>query len=131
MYGKGALEFYRGKYGDAVESFNNSLSETKKKNVQNYYSGKYMLARSYYENGQLAEAVKEFEALLLNYGSYRMYWAGRDVLIYYYLGLAYEESNWHDKAVENYQKFINQWKEASTEIDELTDAKQRIAALTS
>ena len=55
-----------------------------------------------------------------------MFWAGKDVLLHYYLGMAYEESNWNDKAVEQYSKFLNQWNEASTEIDELKDARKRI-----
>jgi cytochrome c-type biogenesis protein CcmH/NrfG len=51
------------------------------------------------------------------------------VRVYYHLGVAYEESGWNNKAIEQYEKFLDVWKDADPWIEEAQDAKQRLTAL--
>ena len=55
--------------------------------------------------------------------------AGMGVKAYYHLGLAYQQSGWKDKAIDQYEQFLDIWKDADPWIDELEDAKRRLAAL--
>ena len=105
-----------------------SLSAWQKsaKNKQSYYRH-VMLGRAYAEANKLSEAVKEFEWLqgdFLNPG--RM---GVGTLLYYYSGLAYEKSGWNDKAISQYEEFLEVLKNADTITPEIEDARARLAKL--
>ena len=71
-----------------------------------------------------------FEKALSRYddGSrvYRIVWAAK---VHYLLGLAYEKSGWDKKAIEQYEEFLEIWKDADPGIAEVEDAKQRLARL--
>jgi len=45
------------------------------------------------------------------------------------LNKIYEEKGWKGKAIENYEKFLNLWKNADPNIHEIIDAKKQLAAL--
>jgi hypothetical protein len=47
------------------------------------------------------------------------------------LGLAYEKSGWKAKAIEQYEEFLDIWKNADPGIPEVEDAKERLAKLKS
>jgi cytochrome c-type biogenesis protein CcmH/NrfG len=51
------------------------------------------------------------------------------VRAYYVLGLAYEESGWDTKAMEQYETFLDLWKDADPGIAQIDDARQRLARL--
>jgi len=93
------------------------------------FSTHYMLARAYLEAGMLSEAVAEFERQLYTYTSPRSYCGTQDVKMNYYLGIAYEESRWYDKAIERYEMFIEYWGNADPQIPEIEDARNRLAQL--
>ena len=90
---------------------------------------RYELALAYLKAGRLADAVDDFDKVLhrfdVNRASQPMY----AVKAYYHLGVAYEQSGWHDKAIEQYEKFLDIWKDADPGIEEVEDAKRRLAAL--
>jgi hypothetical protein len=51
------------------------------------------------------------------------------VKAHYLLGLAYEKSGWVKKAIEQYETFLEIWKDADPGIREVEDAKGRLAKL--
>ncbi len=48
---------------------------------------------------------------------------------FYMLGKIYEQKGWKGKAIENYEKFLDLWKDADPGIAELEDARKRLAEL--
>jgi len=61
----------------------------------------------------------------------RMLAAITGVKIFYFLGIAYEKSGWKEKAINNYEAFLDIWKDADPGIEEIEDAQKRLAHLKS
>jgi serine/threonine protein kinase/tetratricopeptide (TPR) repeat protein len=120
----GCIEFARGKFEESVANF-------KKATQRNpfYFPFAYSLARAYLETGRLGEAVAEFEKVLSRYDEVRTCNAILAVKVYYLLGLAYEKSGWNKKAIEQYEEFLDIWKNADPGIPEVEDAKERLKKL--
>jgi tetratricopeptide (TPR) repeat protein len=89
------------------------------------------LGRSYLELGRLGEAVSELEKALSRYNEVRAITAIEAVTAHHDLGLAYEKSGWTNKAIEQYEEFLDIWKDADPGIEEIDDAKERLAHLKS
>jgi tetratricopeptide (TPR) repeat protein len=89
----------------------------------------FTLAEAYLESGRLGEAVTEFERVLSRYDSNRALCAFRAVKAHYLLGLAYQKSGWDKKAIEQYEEFLEIWKDADPGIPEVEDAKERLKKL--
>jgi len=120
----GWIERVQGNVEASVTSF-----EKATKNIRPHYWVPYELAKAYFQSGRLGEAVAEFEKLLLSYDSFRVLFAIRAVKAHYLLGLAYEKSGWSKKAVEQYEEFLDIWKDADPGIQEVEDAKGRLRKL--
>jgi tetratricopeptide (TPR) repeat protein/predicted Ser/Thr protein kinase len=88
-----------------------------------------LLAEMYLKAGRLGEAVELLETALLRYDPARSLMSFRNVRAYYVLGLAYEESGWDTKAMEQYETFLDLWKDADPGIAQIDDARQRLARL--
>ena len=91
----------------------------------------YDLARAYFESDRMGDAVMVLEKELLKYDLTRIHDPIRAVKGYYLLGLAYEKSGWDNKAIEKYETFLDIWKNADPGIEEVDDAKERLAKLKS
>jgi tetratricopeptide (TPR) repeat protein len=89
----------------------------------------YPLATAYLESGRTADAVTVLEELLSIYDRDRGFYMLFSVKAHYLLGMAYERSGWNTKAVEQYEEFVDIWKDADPEIEEVEDARQRLARL--
>ncbi len=86
------------------------------------------LALAYYKSGNLEEAQKEYERITsLTWGRS----GSGDIYAksFFMLGKIYQELGKKNKAIENYQKFLDLWKEADPGIPEVEDAKKRLAEL--
>jgi tetratricopeptide (TPR) repeat protein len=105
--------------------------ETATKHLANIpFEGKYLLGLAYLEAGRLGAAVEDLEALLDDYSEGRLNSSPvQSVLVYYQLGRAYEGSGWKNKAMAAYEEFLEIWKDADPGIDEVEDARARLAGL--
>lgn len=129
QYAAGCLNFSTGNYDDAIRHFRAAMDEITTRDAARHFMGHTMLARAYLESGRLAEAVKELENQLSIYTSYRASMGVWSVKLHYYLGTAYEQSRWYDKAAEQYTIFLETWENADSGIWELEDAATRLAQL--
>ena len=86
------------------------------------------LGRTYAETDQMDKARDEYEAIgLLTFG--RMYKNIIYVKAFYELGKVYQSMGDKAKALENYHKFLDIWKNADPGIAEVEDARKRLADL--
>jgi tetratricopeptide (TPR) repeat protein len=89
---------------------------------------KDVLARAYWKKGDLDKAIAEYERLttidVKNQIRYLIH-----PLYHYRLGWVYEDKGEKAKAAEQYQEFLEYWKDADAKQPELADAKKRLNAL--
>ena len=91
-----------------------------------------MLARAYLEAGDYGHAVPLLERLTTQHPERLTASMTEDgVKLHYYLGIAYEESRWYDRAAEQYETFLDTWKDADPGLRAVEDARQRLAKLQS
>jgi len=93
------------------------------------YGYRATLALAYLKAGKLGEAVAMFEKILSRYDPDRISAVPGCVKDHYDLARAYEKSGWTAKAIEQYQEFLEIWKDADPGIPEVDDARQRLAHL--
>ncbi len=89
---------------------------------------KDLLAQAYYMNRELDKAIAEYERLTIFNPNQK------DRLLihpkyHYRLAQLYEEKDWPGKAIEQYEKFLDIWKDADEDLPELIDARARLAKL--
>ncbi|NIM18935.1 MAG: tetratricopeptide repeat protein [Candidatus Latescibacteria bacterium] len=90
---------------------------------------RYTLAKSYSESGRLNEAVMELEAALSRYDEeriHRLWNPNMAVKAYYQLGLAYEKLGRQAEAINQYEEFLDIWKDADPELEEVEDARRKL-----
>jgi serine/threonine protein kinase/Flp pilus assembly protein TadD len=119
----GCIEFARGNFEESLTNFRKAAQ------VYQPLWQRYPLARVYLETGRLGEAVAEFEKAVSRYDESRAWNAIWAVKAHYFLGLAYEKSGWNKKAIEQYEEFLEIWKDADPGIPEVEDAKERLEKL--
>jgi serine/threonine protein kinase len=86
------------------------------------------LASAYYLNGDLEAARKEYENILaLTTG--RLKEGDLYVKSFYMLGKIHEQQGRTAKAIENYEKFLDLWKDADPGLPEVEDAKTKLVAM--
>ncbi|MGB2990786.1 MAG: tetratricopeptide repeat protein [Candidatus Zixiibacteriota bacterium] len=122
-YTLGFIEWSRGSTEAALSEFE------KLGNATPDFWAHFTLAEAYLESDRLGEAVAEFEKVLSRYDNNRALCAFRAVKAHYLLGLAYEKSGWSKKAIEQYEEFLEIWKDADPGIPEVEDAKEGLAKL--
>ena len=122
-YAAGCIEFSKGNLEKSVANFERLVE------ADPYFPNWFLLAKACLASGRLGEAVAEFEKILSTYDSNRAFNTIRAVKAYYLLGLAYEKSGWNKKAIEQYEEFLEIWKNADPGIPEVEDAKKRLDKL--
>jgi len=121
----GYIQLSQGQYESAIKDFRRGLGWRQ-------FLVSYDLALCYIAAGQNESAIKAIEKMQLIFVS--EYTAFRDRAVvyprsYYLLSQIYEKMGNLKLAIDNYEKFLQLWKEADEDLPELIDAKTRIAEL--
>jgi len=87
------------------------------------------LARTYYMTRDIEKAQNQFERIASLTIS-KLEWGDISARSLYWLGKIYQEKGWEDKAIEQYEKFLELWKSADSDIPEITDARKQLQELT-
>jgi tetratricopeptide (TPR) repeat protein len=119
----GWIELARGDLDEAAADFERA------EEMYPTFWNRFDLAKVYLELGRLGEAVELLEKSLSRYDSQRAGAPIAAVKTHYLLAVAYEESGWKKKAIEQYEEFLEIWKEADPGIEEVEDARERLANL--
>jgi tetratricopeptide (TPR) repeat protein len=107
----GRLDFESGLQGDLEQAF--------------FFDN---LARALYESGELDKGSKEYEKItLLTTG--RHYYGDIYAKAFYMLGKIAEQQGDKARAVTNYRKFLDLWKDADPGLPEVEDARKQMAGL--
>jgi len=121
----GSIELAKGNRGAAVTHLKRANEEA----TACLHHLRVLLAQAYLESGRLGEAANELEEALSRYDENRATFSIFAVKAHYLLGLAYERSGWSKKAVEQYEEFLDIWKDADPGIEEVEDAQKRLEKL--
>ena len=121
---KGWLEFESGDSESAAVSFERANDQL------NSFLHAYPLAVSLLRAGRADESVTIFGQQLADYTIHRVCYPLEAVQMYYYAGIANEESGNTKKAVELYEEFIEIWADADPAFDDMIrDAVTRLETL--
>jgi tetratricopeptide (TPR) repeat protein len=122
---KGNIARARGDLDQAIAGLEKGLEAA----TDPYFHIRSMLGDACLEAGRLDRAVEVLESALVRYDTARVLIPIRAVKAHYSLGMAYEESGWKDKAAEQYETFLDIWKNADPGNAAIEDARQRLARL--
>ncbi|MDH5384654.1 MAG: tetratricopeptide repeat protein, partial [Candidatus Aminicenantes bacterium] len=86
------------------------------------------LASAFYESGDMERAREEYEKIL-TFTMGKLYSGDIYARSLYWLGRIYEEKGQKSKAIENYEQFLDLWKDADPGFPEVDDARKRLAGL--
>jgi tetratricopeptide (TPR) repeat protein len=120
----GQLEYARGNTDDALAFMEHSIAAG-----DPFLHLRIITAEMYIEAGRLGEAVDLLEAALTRYDIVRAMTPIWSVKAHYLLGLTYEGSGWKPKAIEQYETFLDIWKDADPGIPVVEDARRRLEGL--
>ncbi len=133
----GLLAFEEGRFEFALEQFQKAFQTLYSNRAPQFYYGVTLL-----KTGHLAEAIQELQrvtwwspislpSISLPGSVSSQSWPFASVKAHYWLGVAYEQQEEKDKAIKEYEKFLEIWKDADPELQakEMKDAKERLAKL--
>jgi serine/threonine protein kinase/cytochrome c-type biogenesis protein CcmH/NrfG len=124
----GMIEYVKGESEASIEFLREKIRLNPS---SNHFVDHYFLGRAYLETGRLGEAVAALERAVSKYDEEWLFDTGKAVKVHYFLGMAYERSDWTDKAIEQYEEFLDIWKNADPGMEEIEDARARLARLKS
>ncbi len=116
-----------GEYEEAIKEFQ---AFTMRWFPWDFLESLYDLAQCYVQAGQLDLAIKALQRLQGIYSDF--YFSNRAVEYpksFYLLGKIYESEGEKNLAIENYEKFLEIWRDADEDLLELIDAKARLPKL--
>ena len=123
----GRIELEKNNYSKAVEFFKKAmplLSVTSGSHLPLAYS----TGLAYYKAGDLENARREYERII-SHTSGRQDYGDLYAKSFYMLGKIYEQQGNKVRAIENYDKFLDLWKNADPGFPEVDDARKRLTGL--
>ncbi|MFQ5798561.1 MAG: tetratricopeptide repeat protein, partial [Bacteroidota bacterium] len=134
-YASALLAYEEGRYDVAVEKFRSAL-----RLLYPNHAPQFHYAVSLLKTGRVSDAIDElqratwwspisFPPLSLSFLPTWANWPIAAVKAHFWLGVAYERKGEKENAIEEYEKFLNLWKDADEGLPEILDAKKRLAAL--
>ncbi len=127
-YAKALIELRMKNYSSAIESLDKALA------LYPYHQGNSLtlfldsLALAYFESGELDKAQENYERIT-QLTVPRYFFPDIYAKSFYMLGRIFEQKGYKGKAIENYEKFLELWKNADPGIAEVEDAKKRLEYL--
>jgi tetratricopeptide (TPR) repeat protein len=121
---QGYIQMAKGNADSAVACFRQSSIIRPPSTVDRAWLGMAYLA-----NGQVAEAVKHLERSVYRYDWVKGVFPGYAVWYRYQLARAYEAAGRKDEAINQYETFLDIWKNADDGLESVEDAKKRLARL--
>jgi tetratricopeptide (TPR) repeat protein len=123
-FAEGGINLARGEADQAVTSLEQSLKGG------DYYDTRYLLGRAYLEAGRYRDAIDMLQSVDRDMQDpMRLVFAIWAVKTHYYLGRAYEKSGELDKAIAQYETFLDIWRNADPGIEAINDARARLSRL--
>jgi len=126
----GMIELKKKNYATAIEYFEEAISLSSYGPPTQRADFIASLALASYRAGDLDKALEEY-VRITSLTSGRLEYGYIYAKAFYMLGKIYEQQGNKAKAIENYLKFIDLWKDADPGIDEVEDARERVAGLKS
>ena len=124
-----AANFYRAMILMLDERYEEAAKEFEKHRGQWDYFYRYSAGLSYLEAGDLSKATEVLLETANRFSPSRLLTPGWGVLVHYQLGRAYQASGWPDKAAEQFEIFLERWKNADPGLVQVDDAQERLKAL--
>ena len=124
------IDLVNGNYPRAVENAKAAVDSLPPQSDNSNPDGHYYarLATAYERTGDLEKARATYEGLQkLTQG--RFYSGHLYALSFYRLGMIAEQQGDKSRAITNYRKFLELWKDADPGLPEVADAKNRLAGL--
>jgi len=127
---KGAIESKKGNFSSAVKLISDAIAllPFEREFSDNHAIFLETLADAYYKSGDLDKASETYEKIIVLTLS-RIQTGDIYAKSFYRLGEISEEQGNTAKALENYEKFLDLWKDADPGIAEVEDAKKRLTNL--
>ena len=124
----GRIEHLKGNYAKAADFFEKIETELETNINHSLIGIDDFAAEAFYMAGRLEEARERYDGMLaLTVG--RLFGGHLHTKSHYMLGKICERQGDKTKAIENYKKFLDLWKDADPGFAEVDDAKTRIAEL--
>ena len=135
-YASALVAFEEEKYDEAIEQFRKVYSTLPPNHDPNLFFAVGLLKK-----GEIGDATSQLERLtrwyptiggaptLLGSPGSALYWPISSVKAHYWLGVAYEQQGEKQKAIKEYETFLDIWNDADTITKEMQDAKKRVVKL--
>jgi tetratricopeptide (TPR) repeat protein len=121
---KGIIEYGLERYASAIGYYERAAK------IKTDFPVTFLLGKAYLEVGRFDKAIELFEKETKNYeDSWRVCLVEWNIALHYYLGRAYEGSNWNHKAIEQYKIFLSYKSGARSNSVLVKEAEDRLSRL--
>ncbi|MGD8534368.1 MAG: protein kinase [Candidatus Aminicenantes bacterium] len=127
---KGMIEIKKDNLSAALDNFEKAISllphQTYKFDEHAFFLDAFIAAL--YESGNIEGVISSLEKIIsLSMG--RLRWGDIYARSFYLLGKTYQKKGMNEKAITNYEKFIQLWKNADRDLPEVSDARKQLATI--